>query len=614
MRKIRITVAAIPVFLLCFVPCIFAQTFTREFKIERGGIINVKNHFGRVEVTVRPPAEETSAEKNEPYDGSVSFQASSSGVILEKDLKINTEEQILIEAVPSDKTARIDMSIVVPERARLRIETLDGEVRVSGNLESIDIKTETGTIAADVPTDDLKYNLFWTASRPRFLSDFELEKVKERSAGRFLIKGSFPADEDVSGPRAASTGSHVEKETANKDKSEPEAAATGFRVEKETADRKPKTVALNFTTARGIVIINVPPNEVSSDLRERPLTNAAKAIVRSGDSLLMEAIRRASPKYFGDYTKTLPPFRREPAFSERAEGNGTPGATVKQVRVRVTDQFNRTIPALQPADFEVLENNESQQILSVQPSTAPVNLVLLLDVSGSVDNYVNFIRKAARNFVETVSRNDRISIVIFNEDVKVLSGFSGNKAQLSERLDSFDAGGGTAYYDSIAYTLTETLRPLKGERTAIVILTDGDDNRSFLPFDSLLGSIEESGALVYPLYVPSALVAASEGDPNAFVDPLRSRYLNVSVTSKAGGEGERLAKVSGGIYYPITQLSQIQRAYDDIVLQLRTAYSITFRSNTAGITGNRASPRVKVKVAKPNTFVSLGPVVKAAEK
>ena len=94
--------------------------------------------------------------------------------------------------------------------------------------------------------------------------------------------------------------------------------------------------------------------------------------------------------------------------------------------------------------------------------------------------------------------------------MKVLSGFSTNKVQLSESLDTFDAGGATGYYDAVAFTLADTLRPLRGERTAIVVLTDGDHNRSFLSFESLIGAIEESGALVYPLYVPSALIAASE--------------------------------------------------------------------------------------------------------
>ena len=71
------------------------------------------------------------------------------------------------------------------------------------------------------------------------------------------------------------------------------------------------------------------------------------------------------------------------------------------------------------------------------------------------------------------------------------------------------------------------------------------------------------------------------------------------------GEGEKLAQISGGVYYPITQLGQIQKAYDDIVVQLRTAYSVTYRSGTAE-RGN--TPRLKVKVKRENVFVKLGPV------
>jgi len=65
-------------------------------------------------------------------------------------------------------------------------------------------------------------------------------------------------------------------------------------------------VRLNFRTERGVVLLNVDPAMVPSDLRERPLTEAAKAIVRSGDPGLIDAIRKVSPKMFGDYAMTLP--------------------------------------------------------------------------------------------------------------------------------------------------------------------------------------------------------------------------------------------------------------------------------------------------------------------
>ena len=50
---------------------------------------------------------------------------------------------------------------------------------------------------------------------------------------------------------------------------------------------------------------------------------------------------------------------------------------------------------------------------------------------------------------------------------------------------------------------------MRGERTAIVAMSDGDDNKSFLPFPALLEAISESGALIYPLYVPSGLIPES---------------------------------------------------------------------------------------------------------
>jgi VWFA-related protein len=304
--------------------------------------------------------------------------------------------------------------------------------------------------------------------------------------------------------------------------------------------------------------------------------------------------------------------KREPYLAERATQRDIPGETLKEAIVRVTDTANRSIPNLKPSDFAVVEVGSPREIISVRPHTAPVNLVLLLDVSGSVDNYVNFIRKAARAFLDTARPEDRISLILFNEDVKVLSGFSTNRRQLSESLDTFDAGGATAYYDSIAYTLAEVLRPIRGERTAIVVLTDCDDNRSFLPFDSLLGAIEESGALIYPLYVPSALIASSaSNDPDKAIDPLRSRYMTLS--ARAEGEGERLAKVSGGVYYPITQLSQIQTAYDDIVTQIRTAYTIRFRSGFQADPDNRPSPRLRIRVDKPNALVQINSVTPIRE-
>ena len=553
---------------------------TREVSAGKNGVFEIVNRYGKIEVTAVAVAEGETFKPELIATGKTPIASD----------EIVTEAS-RIEIKPKSRNNRVDLSIRVPERSKLKITTLDGEVRIIGDLEKVEVTTETGTIAADVPTEDLKYELLWRESRPRFLADFELEKPKEGSAGKFSIKGKYQSEPPASagGQTAAGESSEGNGET-------------------KTQDQRSKAVVLDFTTDRGIILINVPPNEVMSDLRERPLTNAAKAIIRSGDTILMDAIRRASPKYFGDYTRNLPPLRREPSITLVLGASDVAVNNIKTASIRVTDMQNRAVPGLTAADFEATESGETREVLSARPTTAPVNLVLLIDVSGSIENYVTFIRKAARAFVNTADPNDKISIILFNEDVKELTGFSIDRRKLSESLDTFDAGGATAYYDAIGYTITDVLRPFRGERTAIVVLSDGDDNRSFLPFESLMGSIEESGALIYPLYVPTSLIAAASTDPAAAVDPLRSRYLSNDLTSKADGEGKRLAEVSGGVYYPITQLTQIQEAYDDIVVQLRTSYDVTFRSQISSADG-KPSPRLKIRTKRPNTFVQIRSIV-----
>ncbi|MFL6467843.1 MAG: VWA domain-containing protein [Pyrinomonadaceae bacterium] len=635
------------------------QNIERELKLSTGQTLEIVNRFGRVEI-VSEPASESDPASVESVDASVNGSTEGeqpealtekpekkSGPaigrlsILSKDELVESEiistganGNFLIEVKPKSLSKRIDLKLTIPERIKLDIQTRDGSIVVDGNFEVIRAVTDTGTIAVDVPTDDLKYEMVWTTSKPRFLADFEIAEVKERSGGRFQIKGHYPDENSENGkvkePETKRSSSKPEPPivvSSNVEKSELTASGNGddSKSSDKKKDKKPKkakpgsnalkTVSLNFTTARGIVLLNVPPNEVMSDLRERPLTEAAKAIVRSGDAYLIDAIRRASPKHFSDYSKNLPAPKMLPTLTATEKRADIERANIKTATARVFDVQNRAISDLKPEDFEVTESGQPREILSVRPVTSPVNLVLLLDVSGSVDTYVNFIRKAARAFVNTVDPGDRVSIVLFNDDVKELTGFTTNRTRLSESLDTFDAGGGTAYYDAIGFTLTETLRPLKGDRTAIVILTDGDDNRSFLPFDSLAGSIEESGALIYPLYVPTSLAAVgATQDLNAAVDPLRQRYLNVSLTSKADEEGAKLAKISGGVYYPISELSQIQKAYEDIVLQLRTAYDIKFRSQVVeeqsrtGAGNNRPSPRLKIRVKRPDTFVQINRV------
>jgi len=577
-----------------------AQAYEKEFTVNAKTLFTIKNRNGRVTVIT-----------SDNEKAKATLQASSSGAPVERsDVSVSGSEIIVRERTAQN---RIDLTVHLPKRARVKIETESGMVDVIGDFEVADVFTNTGTIHADVPLDAVKFKFIWESSRPRFLSDVELPRIKEGRAGSFSIAGVLGPNTKKSKHKkhSASSENTDNKNQTVKDDQIEKTVETNSDPTAQTAKQPgtPELVQLNFTTERGIILLNVDPSMAPNDLHERPLTEAARAIVRSGNLPLIEAIRKVSPHLFGDYAKTLPPPQREPSLVNlRPPGELATRVTPLLMRVNasVTDHQGRAISGMQLADFAVYEDGAERKIVNVTPTTEPFNLVLLLDVSGSVEERIDFIRKAARDFLNTASPQDRISIISFREDIQIISVFSTDRSMLSKKLDDIDAGGATALYDALGYILSDTLKPLRGERTAIVILSDGDDNKSFVPFPAIIEATSESGALIYPLYVPSGLIPESSvPQPSITVDPLRTRYL--TITTRAAEEGRRLASASGGVFYSIKRLEDLQKAYDDVVAQLRTAYTITYASNADG-TGHR---RIRVRANREGASVRLSPVVSA---
>jgi len=569
-----------------------AQSYEKELSAGGKALFTIKNRNGRVSVI----ASDNEKDKS-------SLQATSTGPPVEPGDIVVSGNEITVRERPY----RIDLTVRVPKRSRVKIESETGMVDVVGDFEVADVITNTGTIHADVPTDALKLKFLWESSRPRFLSDVELPKVKEGRAGAFSISGAVGPDAKRKKEKKKKPETKSDTETAAD--GTPSNSAVAEPADQAKPEEKQQLVQLNFTTQRGVILLNVDPSMAPNDLRERPLTEAAKAIVRSGDGPLSDAIRKVSPKWFGDYAKTLPPRRNEPSLvTLRAPGELVTAVAPQLMRVNasVTDRNGRAIPGMRDADFSVYEDGAERKIVDVTPVTEPFNLVLLLDVSGSVEERIDFIRKAARDFLNTASPQDRISIISFHDDIKIISDFTTDRSLLSKKLDELDAGGATALYDALGYTLVDTLKPLRGERTAVVIMSDGDDNKSFVPFPAILEATIESGALIYPLYVPSGLIPeGSVPKPSITVDPMRTKYL--TITTRAAEEGEKLATQSGGVFYSIKRLDDLQKAYDDIVAQMRTAYTITY-SSSADSSGHR---RLRVRTNRDGASVRLSPAVTA---
>ena len=584
-----------------------AQSYEREFSVGSKPSLTIKNRNGRVSVVT----------SNDQKDKALVQATSPVAPVEPGDISISGGEIVVRERRAGD---RIDLIVRVPSRTRVKVESENGMVDVIGDLAMAEVLTDTGTIHADVPLDDVKFKFLWQASRPRFLSDVELPRVKEGRAGSFSISGTLGPNAKKSKDKKKKEAEKTESATADgsadsNDANSSTIDGTTDKDEKSKADAdkskpdKDKLVQLNLTTQRGVILLNVDPAMAPNDLRERPLTEAAKGIVRSGNVPLIDAIRKVSPRLFGDYAHTLPPPDRGPSLVNMQPPGQLGTAVAPQlirVNASVTDGNGRAIPNMRLSDFAVYEDGTERKVVDVTPATEPFNLILLLDVSGSVEERIDFIRKAARDFLRTVSRQDRIAITSFRDDIQIISDFTTDRALLSKKLDDIDAGGATALYDALGYSLVDTLKPLRGERTAIVILSDGDDNKSFVPFPSILEATIESGALIYPLYVPSGLIPeASVPKPMITVDPMRTKYL--TITTRAAEEGQKLADFSGGVFYSIKRLEDLQRAYDDVVAQLRTAYTITY-SSEAGATHRR----LRVRANREGAYVRLSPAVSSS--
>ena len=152
----------------------FAQGFKQELEAPEKVTVSVKNLEGRVSVIA-------SAEQQKKGDR----RRQSTGAAIDPATSKSNRKgaKYPIDVRPRGEKNRIDLVVTVPKRSKVEIEGQAGAVDVIGNVESASVKTDTGTIHADVPLEALKFDFVWEASRPRYMSDVELPPIKEKAGG-----------------------------------------------------------------------------------------------------------------------------------------------------------------------------------------------------------------------------------------------------------------------------------------------------------------------------------------------------------------------------------------------------------------------------------------------
>jgi VWFA-related protein len=95
------------------------------------------------------------------------------------------------------------------------------------------------------------------------------------------------------------------------------------------------------------------------------------------------------------------------------------GVALVRVDTSVVDRDNRAITGLRVEDFVLRESGRTQQILNFVSETMPIDVLLLLDVSGSMRPHVQRVADAAHQAMRVLRDDDRVGIMVFDTYTRV---------------------------------------------------------------------------------------------------------------------------------------------------------------------------------------------------
>lgn len=195
--------------------------------------------------------------------------------------------------------------------------------------------------------------------------------------------------------------------------------------------------------------------------------------------------------------------------------------------VTVTDKKDKAVIGLKPEDFQIYENNIGQPLSFFSTEEAPISWGLVLDRSDSMKDSMQEVYEAALGVVNEGTEKDETFIVTFNKKVELVTAFTSDRRQLQQSIRNLQAEGGTALWDATRFAL-DTLKQAKHRKRVLVVITDGEDNRSLTTFKDLIQEAEETGVLIYPIALfkpskPSRLGARSRVSPRDELTELAER-------------------------------------------------------------------------------------------
>jgi Ca-activated chloride channel homolog len=276
----------------------------------------------------------------------------------------------------------------------------------------------------------------------------------------------------------------------------------------------------------------------------------------------------------------------EPAGAEAAPETGTaalhirPGSFIRLntdvvlVPVTVTDPMNRLVTGLERSDFEVFDDNDRQKITSFSCDDAPVSIGIIFDLSGSMTSKLVRAKDAILSFIKTANPQDEFFVIGFNDRPALIEDFTSSVNDIEARMATLHAEHRTALLDAIYYGIVK-MRQAKHERKALLVVSDGGDNRSRYTEGEVKALVRESDVEIFSMGI---------FDPYA---PTPEERMGPQLL-------EDISTASGGRMFRVNDIDELSDIAEKISTELRNQYVIGYRPTDLVRNGKWRKVRVKV--------------------
>jgi Ca-activated chloride channel homolog len=260
-------------------------------------------------------------------------------------------------------------------------------------------------------------------------------------------------------------------------------------------------------------------------------------------------------------TETL--YTHDPGFTESVRTD----AVLVPVIVTHGGQFVR---GLKQQDFEIVEDGVKQDIASIVSEDAPLDLILAIDVSGSMEHALDDVKIAVKQLLSKLRPGDAATIIGFNDTMFLAAEREKDQRTREEAVDLLTAWGGTALYDATVRALDLVSR--EWGRKGIVIFSDGDDRNSITPRESATSRVQASDAMLYTIGFGGG----------ASVPSLKLKL-------------ETYARATGGRAFFPQHTSDLNDVFDEIVAELANQYVLSYASTNQKQDNGWRNIKVRIK-------------------